>query len=146
MDLAAIQTRLSDLVKASTLLTDRPVLIEDKGNLVAELEAALAVQSLAVVVALSGGKAKDNAQPKREIWVENFEVVIHRGALDGVDVPSTLSVLLDLRKRVHGAGLHATDRAQGTFTCTQHDLRDGGDGSYCRVLTVTVNTTVTSTP
>lgn len=139
MTLSDLQARLVFLVSASSLLKDRPVLVEDKGNLVAEVEAALETQSLAVVVALASGQLASLPTPRRAAWQDAFEVVIHRGLLDGDDVPSTAAVLVDLRQRLHGAPLDAANPSRGLFSCIRHDLRDGGDGTYARVLLVAAN-------
>lgn len=136
MTLSDLQTRLVALVSASTLLTGRPVLIEDKGNLVSEVEAALDSSSLAVVIALASGEMPTPPTPRRAAWQDVFEVVIHRGLLDGADVPSTATVLADLRERLHGAPLNPDEAFRGLFSCLRHDLRDGGDGTYARVLLV----------
>lgn len=136
MTLADLQTRLVALVRESPLLKDRPVLIEDKGNLVAEVENALEVQSLAVVVALSSGQLYSSQVPERKRWEDTFEVVIHRGLLDQSDVPSTAAVLEDLRGRLHHAPLSVALPYGPFFTCIRHDLRDGGDGTYARVLLI----------
>ena len=62
--------------------------------------------------------------------------MIHRGQLDGDDVPPTLTVLEELRGLIQGAPIDPAARLCAQFTCRRHDLRDGGDGSYARVLTV----------
>jgi hypothetical protein len=146
MTLAALKARLQDLVSASPLLAGRPVLLEDKGNLVSELETVLQTQSLAVVIALASGQVKDGALRRRALWVETFEVVIHRGPLDGADVPATDTVLEDLRARLHGAPLDPAGPGEGAFACVRHDLRDGGDGTYARVLTVAIESSISSHP
>lgn len=141
MTTSQIQDRLKELVTASLLLEGRPILLEDKGNLVSQIETALQTQSLAVTIALSGGSNKARAQ-KRAAWDETFEVVIHRGLLDGVDVPATNDVLDDLRMRLEGSPVNPAARVCEQFTCTRHDLREGGDGTYARVLLVTVVNTL----
>jgi len=143
MKLAAVQTRLETLAQGSPLLKDRPVLVEDKGNLVNELETALETQSLAVVVALSGGQARDGSTRTRTASDEKFELVIHRGQLDGVDVPSTLDVLEDLIERIHGTEVIADKPAAGFFQYVRHDLRDTGDGAYARVVEFTITRVIT---
>ena len=146
MTLTALQSRLHDLVVTAPLLSGRPVLIEDKGNLVAELEATLATQSLAVVVALSSGETKEGALPRRAAWNETFEVVVHRGQLDSDEVPSTTAVLDQLVPLLHGAAVDPEAEAEGKFACRRHELRESGDGAYCRVLTVLVTHTRSSSP
>lgn len=141
MTTSLIQDRLKALVTASTFLEGRPILLEDKGNLVSQVETALQTQSLAVTIALSGGSNKSKAR-SRAAWDESFEVVIHRGLLDGVDVPATNDVLDDIRMRVEGAPIDAAVRLCEQFTCTRHDLREGGDGTYARVLLVSVVNTL----
>lgn len=138
MTYSALKSRLQALVQAAPLLEGRPVLLEDKGNLVSQVETALQTQSLAVVIALASGQAKDGALKTRATWSETFEVVIHRGLLDGDDVPATDAVLDDLRARLHGEQADPANRHAGTFACIRHDLRDGGDGTYARVLTVSI--------
>lgn len=142
--LSALKLRLQTLVAAAPLLAGRPVLVEDKGNLVAQVEAALQTQSLAVVIALASGQAKDGAPRRRALWTETFEIVIHRGLLDADDVPATDDVLDQLRALLHGAPLDPANPAAGAFACTRHDLRDGGDGTYARVLHVTIDHPVSS--
>lgn len=139
MTLADLKSRLAALVQASPLLAGRPVLIEEKGNLVSQVEAALQTQSLCVVIALASGQAKAGALRGRAAWDETFEVVVHRGLLDAADVPASDAVLDDLRSRLHGAPLDPSDRHAGAFACSRHDLRDGGDGTYARVLAVTLD-------
>ena len=146
MTLADLQSRLKAIVATSTLLAGRPVLLEDKGNLVAEVETALQTQSLAVVVALAYGQAKDGSLRQRAVWTETFEVVIHRGLLDGVDVPASLAVLDDLRRLIQGAPINPDDVRDGVFLCIRHDLRDGGDGTYARVLSVAIEQPISSNP
>lgn len=140
MKISDIKARLKAIVETSELLTDRPILIEDKGNLVNQVETVLQTQSLAVVIALASGQAKDGSRQRpRAAWTETFEVVIHRGLLDGEDVPSTDDVLDDLRSRLQGELVTADQAGDGTFTCSRHDLRDGGDGTYARVLNVSID-------
>ena len=140
--LTELQSRLQVLVQAEPLLVGRPVLVEDKGNLVSELETALAEQSLAVVIAPVSGDVQAGALPRRAAWVESFEVVIHRGLVDGADVPSTVAVLDALRDRLNGAPIDATKAIGPVFATTRHELRENGDGTYARVLTVTTKTSV----
>lgn len=142
MTLTALQSRLQTIVAAASLLAGRPVLVEDKGNLVSELETSLETQSLAVVIALASGSVKSGSLPRRAAWDETFEVVIHRGALDGVDVPSTIAVLDELRGLLHGAHVVANDPQSAKFACTRHDLREGGDSTYARVLNVGIENTI----
>jgi hypothetical protein len=146
MTLTALQSRLHDLVVTAPLLSGRPVLTEDKGNLVADLEAALQTQSLAVVVALSSGEIKEGSLPRRGAWDETFEIVVHRGLLDAESVPSTPAVLDELIPLLHGAAVDAQSEAAGKFACRRHELRESGDGAYCRVLTVRVTHTRLSSP
>lgn len=142
MTLTELQNRLETLVKSAPLLNGRPVLIEDKGNLVSQVETALQTQSLAAVIALAAGETNSSALRGRAAWKETFEVVIHRGLLDAEDVPATLAVLDQLRLLLHGAQLDAATPTKGFFACTRHDLRDGGDGTYARVLNVTTTTPI----
>jgi hypothetical protein len=148
MTLTAIQSRLYALVAAIPLLkgesTEKgyPVLIEDKGNLVADLEQALETQSLAVVVALQSGECKGDSLAHRVTWAETFEIVIHRGPLEGDDVPSTLEVLEEITPVVHAAPIDADNPHAGSFECRRHELRESGDGGYCRVLTVGLSRSV----
>ncbi len=138
--LTQLQTRLRDLVAAEPLLAGRPVLIEDKGNLTFELEAALQTQSLAVIVAPVSGQAKSGQTSIKAHSEEAFEVVIHRGLLDGEDVPSTVEVLDALIARLHGALLDAAAPKPGRrFAYAGHQLRENGDGSYARVLALSVD-------
>lgn len=136
MTVSEIKARMVAIVSASPLLTERPVLIEDKGNLVAQVEQVLQTQSLAIVVALSSGAAKDPQLRARALWDEVFEIVIHRGLLDGDEVPASDAVLVDLRERIGGSLMDPAKPTAGKFYCIRHDLRDGGDGTYARVLTV----------
>lgn len=133
--LTELQYRIREIVLSEPLLEGRPVLVEDKNNLVAELEAALQTQSLAVVIAAASGDLKDTSLQKRGAWTERIEIAIHRGLLDAEDVPSTCAVLDALRERIHGAPL-VTGKMQGFFRTPRHELREGGDGTYVRVLTV----------
>jgi hypothetical protein len=138
MELTALQTRLRDLVAACPLLAGRPVLIEEKGNLVSELETALSTQSLAVVIAPASGQVQDGAPPSRAGWEESFDVVIHRGLLDDASTPTTVAVLDQLRAALHGAPLDAGRTLRGAFAARRHELRENGDGSYARALTIVV--------
>lgn len=142
MLLSALQSRLKTLVEVAPLLAARPVLVEDKGNLVNELEVTLQTQSLAVVIAVASGAVNSGPPRRRALWTESFEVVVHRGLLDAGDVPSTIAVLDELRGLLHGALIVADKPADGNFSCTRHDLREGGDGTYARVLTVTAENPV----
>lgn len=142
MTLSDLQSRLRTLVAASPLLVGRPVLVEDQGNLVSELEVALSTQSLAVTIASSSGIMQSGSMRGRGAWDETFEIVIHRGMLDAADVPSTLAVLEDLRARLHGAPADPQARLTAAFACARHDLREGGDGTYARVLNVTTENTL----
>ena len=136
MTLTALQSRLQALVAAAPLLTGRPVLIEDKGNLVSDLETALATVALAVVVAPESGQAKDGNPRGRAAWEETLEVAIHRGLMADEAAPSTVAVLDELRQLLHGAPIVADQSVRGTFRCLRHELRENGDGTYCRVLRV----------
>lgn len=142
--LTTLQSRLREIVAAEPLLTGRPVLIEDKNNLVAIVEAALAVNSLAVVVSPVSGTASDS-QPRASInSVETFEVVIHRSPIDAPDTPSTVEVLQALRKRIQGAPVnpaHPAAPASVAFRYVSHQLRELGDGNYARALIVAANDT-----
>lgn len=136
MTLADLQTRLQELVAAEPLLANRPVLVEDKNNLVAQVEQALAEQSLCVVIAPAAGDVKEGALAGRAAWVESLEIAIHRGLLDTDGTPSTVAVFDALRLRLHGADISATRSIRGIFACRRHELRENGDGTYVRVLTV----------
>ncbi len=136
--LTLLQSRLQTIVQSSTLLASRPVLIEDKGNLVNEVEVALQTQALAVVVAPASGDVKEGALPRRAAWHELFEVAVHRGVLDGDEVPSTVAVIDELRGLIHGAHVNPANGSSQRFACTRHELRENGDGTYVRVLTVAV--------
>jgi hypothetical protein len=138
MSLAAIQSRLKALVEAEPLLEDRPVLIEEKGNLISILESVLETQSLAIVIAPARGEVKPNALRGRAGWADAIEVIIHRGILDGDDVPSTVAVLDALRARLHGAPVDEDKPALTAFACTAHELRELEGDAYARVLTVEV--------
>jgi hypothetical protein len=138
MNLSSLQSRLAILVQTAETLAGRPVIIEDKGNLVSELETALSTQSLAVVVAPAGGETKAGSLRGRSAWDTTLEVVIHRGQLDTDPIPSTVAVLDELVPLIHGAPIDPNNPALGEFACRRHELREGGDGSYCRVLTVLV--------
>ncbi len=136
MKLTDLQTRLQALVAAAPLLEGRPVLIEDKGNLVSDLETALGTSALAVVVAPASGQAKDGNPRGRSAWDETLEVVIHRGPLTDPASPGTVEILDQLRELLHGAPIVADLSVRGTFRCVRHDLRENGDGTYARVLVV----------
>jgi len=146
MKLSEIKTRLATLVKSYEPVAKRPILVEDKGNLVSQLETALQTQSLAVVIALASGEKKDSGTQKRGAWNDTFEVVIHRGQLDGDDVPAADEVLDDLLDVLDGADVKVGDSSKGTFTCLRYDLREGGDGTYARVLNVRLTRTKTTKP
>ena len=137
MLLTVLQSRLREIVAAEPLLTDRPVLIEDKNNLVSTVETALATNSLAVVISPVSGAAGES-QPKTAVnSTETFEVVIHRSPLDTPDTPSTVEVLQALRTRIHGAtidGTHQAPPAAPRWRYVSWQLRELGDGSYARVL------------
>jgi len=140
MDIATLQTRLVALISASPLLDGRPVLVEDKGNLVNQVELALQTNSLAVVVALASGELAATAS-SRAAWSDTFDVVIHRGLLDQDDVPSTAALLEDLRARIHAAPIDPAAPRGHAFAALRHDLRDGGDGTYARVLLISARST-----
>jgi hypothetical protein len=125
-------------VQTSALLANRPVLSEDKGNLVNEVEVALQTQALAVVVAPVAGEVKEGALPRRAAWRELLEVAVHRGVLDGADTPSTIAVIDELRGLVHGAHVDPASETSQRFACVRHELRETGDGTYVRVLTIAV--------
>ncbi len=139
MSLTVLQTRLKTLVLAEPLLANRPVLIEDKGNLVYDVEAALATTALAIVISPTRGQAAPD-QPKGSINSEEaFDVVIHRGALADTDSPSTVAVLDALRVRLHGALVSESGPGSGRrFRYLGHDLRELGDGAYARALGIGV--------
>lgn len=138
MSLSALQSRLQSLVQAAPLLAGRPVLVEDKGNLVNEVEIALQTQALAVVVASASGEVHDGALPRRTAWRELLEIAVHRGILDADDVPSTIAVVDELRGLIHGAHLDPANATSQRFACTRHELREAGDGTYVRVLTIAI--------
>lgn len=151
MTLAALQLRLQALVAAEPLLTSRLVLIEDRQNLISAIETTLAETSLCVVIAPVSGSAKESTQPqhmasstlpRRTAVVEMFEISLFRGLIDAADVPSTVAVLDALIARLHGAALTADESYRGWFTFVGHNLRDQGDGSYVRVLTVGATRTI----
>lgn len=139
MTLTALQSRLRALVAACPLLEGRPVLIEDKGNLVSDLETALATTALAVVVAPASGTAKEPPARGRNVWSETLEVVVHRGPLADETAPTTVAVLDELRSAIHGALVDPTRAVLSVFACTRHDLRENGDGTYARALTVAID-------
>lgn len=136
MTLEDIQARLVALVQTCELLTGRPVLAEAKDNLVNQIEVALQTQSLAVTIAAESGQTRDGAPPGREAWEEQFEIVVHRGLVDAGNVPSTAAVIDALRDLIKGASSDPTKAGGLKFRCKRHELRDAGDGTYCRVLTV----------
>ncbi len=140
--LIELQNRLKALVQEEPLLAGRPILVEDKGNLVSDVETALETQSLAVVIAAASGEAKDGSLQKRTAWRESLEIVIHRGLIDGADVPSTAAVLDALRGRLNGAKVDPLKPVGESFTVTRHELRENGDATYARVLTVVTTITV----
>lgn len=140
--LEQLQNRLKALVQEEPLLAGRPVLVEDKNNLVSVVETALDTQSLAVVIASASGNAKDGPLPRRSAWTESFDVVIHRGLVDAANVPSTAAVLDALRDRLNGAQVNPEAPSKNAFRCTRHELRENGDGTYARALTVAVDVTI----
>ncbi|MBS0632015.1 MAG: hypothetical protein JSS11_08890 [Verrucomicrobia bacterium] len=149
MTLADLQNRLRDLVAAEPLLAGRPVLIEDKQNLISAIETALAETSLCVVIAPVSGQAKVSTQPqassvlpRRAAVGEILEISLFRGLIDAADVPSTVAVLDALRARLHGAPLTADQSYRGTFAFVSHNLRDQEDGTYVRVLTFAATVTI----
>ena len=138
MSLSLLQSRLQSLVQGAPLLAGRPVLIEDKGNLVNEVEIALQTQALAVVVAPVSGEVHDGPLPRRAAWRELLEISVHRGVLDAPGTPSTLAVVDQLRGLLHGAHVDPANPASPRFACSRHELREAGDGTYVRLLTLTV--------
>lgn len=142
MTLTALQSRLRDLAAGRPLLSGRPVLVEEKGNLVSDLEIALQTQALAVVVAPVSGANADNPPRGRGTWNESLEVVVHRGPLTDPDAPSTVAVIDDLREALHGAGVTDDGSVRGLFRTVRHDLRENGDGTYARVLVIAVEHSV----
>lgn len=118
------------------------MLIEEKGNLVSDLEVALDGAALAVVVSPESGQAKDNNPRGRAAWDERLEVVIHRGPLADAGAPSTVVVLDQLRELLHGAPIVADQSVRGSFRCVRHELRENGDGTYARVLLVALDNAV----
>jgi hypothetical protein len=135
----ALQLRLQAIVAAAPILAGRPVLTEDKGNLVNEVETALETQSIAVVVASANGNSVPNQARKTALFEEDIEVIIHRGALDDPSGLTTAAVLDALIPLIHGKPISAT--ATPTVQCfraKRHELRENGDGTYVRVLTVGV--------
>ncbi len=139
MSLVALQSRLKVLVAAEPLLDGRPVLIEEKGNLVNDVETALAETALAVVIAPARGQAAAEQAKTAINSDETFEVVIHRGALADAESPSTVAVLDALRLRLHGALVAADAPTSGRrFRYLGHELRELGDGAYARALNLGV--------
>ena len=136
MTLAALQARLQALVGAEPLLTGRPVLIEDKQNLVSQVDAALATVAMCAVIAPVSGEVKPGPTPRRAATAEVIEIAVHRSHIDAESVSSTVAVLDALRARIHGALVQADNPSAGTFSYLGHELREIGDGAYVRILLI----------
>lgn len=139
MSLAALQERLRDLVAAEPLLADRPILLEDKGNLVYEVEDALATQALAVVISPAKGAARPTQSATQAHSEEHIDVIVYRGPLAEAEAPSTVALRDALLPRLHGAFVAPAGPGVGRrFSYVGHELRDLGDGAYARALTFRV--------
>lgn len=139
MTLSGLQTRLKVLVDAEPLLAGKKVLIEDKNNLTSQLETALATLALCVVIAPKSGTA--NATQAKGVGAANsdeqFEIVIHRSLIESNATASTVEVLDALVPRLHGAQIDAAaNAASARFRFLGHELRELGDGSYARVISI----------
>ncbi len=132
--LSALQNRLRDLIKAVPSLAGVPVIVEDKGNIAADVEAALATLSLCIVVAPSSGQAKSGQLRGRAASDEDFEIVIHRGLAEGT--LTTVAVLEILVPLIDSAACDPAARVGNAFAFKRHELRENSDGSFARVLTV----------
>jgi hypothetical protein len=134
--LQKLQNRLRDLIAAAPLLAGYPVLVEDKGNLASEVENALAIQSMAIVVMPSSGQAKTPQLRGRALSEEEFEIVIHRGLLDDPNGLTTVAIMDTIVPLIQGAATDPDAARSSLFSFKRHDLRENTDGSFARVLIV----------
>jgi len=140
--LADLQTRLQQIVASAPILANRPIKTEDKGNLVNEVENALAMHSICVVVAPANGNAKPGQAKLNAFFEEDLEVTIHRGLLDDPAGLSTVAIVDVLIPLIHGQPIIANHPAPHTaqlFRVKGHRLIENGDGTFARVITVSID-------
>lgn len=146
MTLSAIQSRIQSLISALPLLAGKPVLVEDKGNLAADVEQALAAMALCIVVAPSAGQAKSNQLRGRAASDEDFEIVIHRGMGDDPNSVTTVAVLQAIVPLLHGAPVDPDAPGSTSFAFKRHEMRENADGTFARVIIFSLAHTWPSPP
>ena len=140
--LAELQTRLQQIVASAPILAGRPIKTEDKGNLVSEVENALVMHAICVVVAPANGNAKPGQAKGNAYFEEDLEVTIHRGLLEDEHGLSTVAIVDVLIPLIHGAPIvanHPAPHAAQLFRAKGHRLIENGDGTFARVITVSID-------